>query len=483
MALGLLMILAALIVGIRSQEDRVSASSQNKTSQSLSVAETGIARVTALLKKYPALVTKPTGDWNTTTDTTTTICSGGTASTASNETATEAALIDSIRSSGWIQVETGNPSKGEYKVLNYTLNSPVAGTNTLIVQARAQSDNGATTTSVLNSSTFLEVQIPTDGSTNIPGLWVRKVLSTPIDVSTDESLNTNVQVEGCSLPSDTSKIGTAKLETVSGTIEPIYDGSTPGVTADPDAFPSLPSPPTGTPVLPSIDASNCYVVLPRMPRTGSNPTGTTCNDKSSLISAFDGVTSDVPTDNVYRYIIDSTSSNSPGGDSIKLSNSQLIIDPPTGTKVVLYVRGNITISGTSPSSYSTSCVGTSTGVSSYINGGYPAGASYPANSGLPANLEIYGADGSGGGDWGTGYKMEKINVSDTTMMSAFIYAPEATVDVSQGQIKGTVWTKEFKASNSSGCDIAVIQQDVGNLQVQFVPTIDRVTLWRRREAP
>lgn len=160
----------------------------------------------------------------------------------------------------------------------------------------------------------------------------------------------------------------------------------------------------------------------------------------------------------------------------------------------------MSISGTSSGIPANACVGTSTPVTSYINGYSPANTSFqnttnwqydttantpPSinNTGLASNLEIYGADGSGG-TWGTAYKMESFQVSDTTMVTGFIFAPTAIVDVSQGEIRGGVWSQVFKSSNSSGCSTGMVQADLGNtvVQIQSAISIGSIKSWRRQGA-
>lgn len=480
--IGLVMILLVVTMGVRTQEARTGATRQVQTNESLGVAETGITRTISLLKKYPVNVEKDINDWTAEEDIANNnifseTCSdnGGSSTDGSSEVSEED--MEKLQEGQWIPIDLDNPSKGQYKLLEYSYNQ-AEQVSTIKVQGQAVTSDTATANTVIEVQLSTQTVNPSDNNpSNIPGIWVDDKLSTPIDVSTDGSLNANILVKNtnCTLP-EPSKISEDKLEKENGAIKPIYNGSLPTVLANPSSLPSLPSPPNHAYTIEPIDASNCYIVLPRISSsdrsTGVPTDGTNC-DKSEIKSDFEHITSDTPTNGIYSYLIESTGST---GDSIKLSNSQLIIDPPPNTKVVLYVRGNILISGTGgDQSRATTCIGTSTKVSSYLN-------KDEANK-----LEIYGADASGG-TWGSGYKMEKINVSDTTMISAFIYAPTATVDISQGQIKGSVWAKEFKASNSSGCKIAVRQDDVGLplavksiINTSIITTLDKINSWQRRE--
>jgi hypothetical protein len=520
--LGLVILMVGITTIVRSQTDRGTAMAQKATADSLGVSEAGITRVLALLKKYPVLAAQSATAWPTnTTNMTTSAAICGNSASGSTPTTEESKLITRSRFAQWLNINDIHPEwreLGEFRVVSYEPNTPVSGINTAVVEGRARSENNnttatsSTTIGIGNSTTALSVQFPITGggSPAVPGIWALGS-STPIDVSTTASINASVCVRGTSF--DPNKISVSKLEQAGSNPNPIYDGQVPSVTATPDPPLPLPPPPTTAARLPPIDVSNCYIVLPRIPSSSrtNGLTGTNCsiNDKFGVpYSTTFNITTDTPIGGVYSYLIDSTTSissvsnsGSPGGDSIKLISAGLIIDPPTGTKVVLYVRGNVSLSGTSTGIPANSCVGTSTPVTSYINGYSPTNTSFQNttawtydntantsssanNTGLASNLEIYGADGSGG-TWGTGYKMENFQVSDTTMATSFIFAPEATVDVSQGEIRGGVWTKVFKSSNSSGCSRGMVQASVGATRVPFPSSpisIGSITSWRRQGA-
>lgn len=501
--MGMVMLLVGTTMMIRSQGDQMTASAQKATGGSLNVAEVGITRTQALLKQYPLLAAKNATSWNTTTDTTKSTCNGTNVVTGSNETEEEATLITRSNSAQWVNVTSGNPNAGEFRVVSYLPNTPTAGLGTLIVEGRTRSEGGAATAAASNSISAVSVQIPVVQSSNdILGVRVRRNTGAgdPIDVSTFGTVNANVRVEGCSF--DSNKIGTNRLEknpytqnNTTANVKSIWDNSTPSIGSNPAPFPTLPSVPAGLQALaryrlPPIDASNCYIVLPRIARAnGARGTSCTNQDKFGVpLTTTFGTTAggapavgfDIAAGGVYSYLVNSTTSStaitnngSPGGDSIKLSNASLVIDPPAGTKVVLYVRGNILTTGTSASGApSTTCPGPGTStvtVTTYLN------------RGAPSNLEIYGANGTDA-SYGTGYVSQQINVSGNTLISSFIYAPEAIVDISQGQIRGSVWSKIFKSSNSSGCRVAMIQQDIGNISPRVIlsSATGVIQSWQRR---
>ena len=446
LAMGLIMLLVGTTMMVRSKDDQVNAVIQKQTAQSLAVAEAGISQVVNHLAKHPEDIL----GWPQSTEW-----------------------------SDWKDIDPNEPNLGQYKFLfERDKNWPDAppGVITLSVEGK-----------VGDAKSAVRVKIPFDAKAATeegPGLWVREDDGSgdPIDVPNDnQSINANVWIQGTSF--DSSKIGEDNLERdSSGSIEIIYGNSSssapdapyslPDTVRDPNPIPivtakdpvdypmpQLPSPPADAYSLPVLDLSDCYVRLPRR-KAESN------TDCSNVSGAFNGIGSDdTPTEGVYSYLIDSTALT--GGDSIVLSNAQIRIDlPAADEKVVLFVRGNIALSGTSgPSDQTTLCQNASNisnNVSTYIN------------SGPPSNLAIYGANGST--SWND-YKITSINPSDTTIISAFIYAPSVLVDVSQAEIRGAVWAKRFQSSNSpgnsSGCDIAVNQESVGKVHKTLTTSPDQ----------
>ena len=445
LGMGLIMLLVGTTMMVRSKDDQVNAVIQKQTAQSLAVAEGGISQVVNHLAKHPEDIL----GWPQSTEW-----------------------------SDWRDIDPNDPNLGQYKFMfERDKNWPDAppGIITLSVEAK-----------VGDAKSAVRVNIPFDAKASTeegPGLWVREDDGSgdPIDVPNDnQSINANVWIQGTSF--DSSKISEGNLERDSlGSIEIIYGDSSssapdapyslPDMVRDPNPIPivtakdpvnypmpQLPSPPADAYSLPVLDLSDCYVRLPRR-KAESN------TDCSNVSGAFNGIGSDdTPTEGVYSYLIDSSGIE---GDSIVLSNAQIRIElPAADEKVVLFVRGNIALSGTSgPSNQTTLCqnaANISNTVSTYIN------------SGPPSNLAIYGANGST--SWNS-YKITSINPSDTTMISAFIYAPSADVDVSQAEIRGAVWAKRFKSSNSpgnsSGCDIAVNQESVGKVHKSLTTSPDQ----------
>lgn len=219
-----------------------------------------------------------------------------------------------------------------------------------------------------------------------------------------------------------SKLDSTPIEIGNRTIDPTSDGGVKQIKDDLFPIPSLPS--SGVKNMGSRDWSNCYAVLPRIAGNSS-----TCSV---------GAGTDNPVGNIYYYRFT-------GDDSIKLSNAQIQINPPNNKKVVIFIQGGITMSGTDqPSGGMTTTCRSGNGERSVV--------SFIGDPDDPSKLEIYSESSS-----------KPIDISDTTMISAFVHAPDTQLKISQAEVRGAAWVKSIDASSSegSGCDRSIQQMDVG----------------------
>lgn len=456
--LGFVLLLVGMTMVFRTQGDEVNAIAQSQTAQSLGVAETGVTQTIFHLKKFAVLSTTNLSNWPTTTAalSASNSCSGG--GTATTPSSDELTWITAAKTNNWI-----NLSEGRYKVLQYQVDSRLA---TLELEGQMG-----------NSTAVLEVKFPIKQvPTSVPGLWLQNVTNPPADVSTDLSIEGNVCLEG-PLPSDSDKLSSVHL-TGPGTLD-FPPGGTPQLIPNGDQIPILPDLPSSTARydLGSLDASNCYIMLPRIDDTQreTQDSNLKVSGLSNNCSSFNSSTSDVPSGDVYNYFFT-------GDDSIKLSNAQILINPPPGKRVAIYVQGKVFLSGTSSSTGAPvlTCSGTPNSIRTYI--GHPND---------PKKLAIYGSAQSGNADgspnYGGGRYSEIIDISDTTLIQGFVFAPSAELKISQGQVRGAAWVKKILSSNSSGCRIAISQQDVGTAATSLANsgknTITTVTSWKRKEAP
>jgi len=465
--IGLIMIVVGMTLFRTSQREQETTVIRQQTTQSLSLAEAGIVETLSYLNRFTVLVDQNLKDWP---EIATSIPTSD--SDACSQTPASTSVIDWVSAAkkmadadttndnqAWI-----NLSKGQYRILSYQVNDK---TGILNVEGREGADSSAITA--------LEVTLPivTDSSSaGVPGLWLPNKVDPPANIATDASIQADICLEG-SLPSDPSKLSNSKL-TGPGTLD-FPAGDDPGITENTDEIPPLPNLPSVRYDLASLDASDCYIMLPRIPDSEREEQSSNflVSGLSNNCGSFNSSTSDVPEGKIYSYFFQ-------GSDSIKLSNAQILINPPPGTTVAIYLEGNVTISGTSNSTGapSLSCVGTTNDITTYI--GHPTDAS---------KVVIYGSaefgNPEGNPNYGGSIHTGVISISDTTLINGFVFAPDADLQLSQGQVKGSAWVKEIHASSSSGCSISISQQNVGSIAAKLAglsrTDFDPINSWQRKK--
>lgn len=472
MGMGLVMILVATTMLIRSQGDQVTASAQKATNQGLSAAETGITRFQDLINTNRIIAlyrdcqgTRSSGaclDSGTTLSwaNPTTIpginaaCTGGGASTVTAASATT-----------WTPVDPSNLSLGQYRLDSYVYPAPgtpgtvgvAPGTGQLTVEGRVNQEdaNGdgdntdVADISVGTATTKLQVNVPVQqgdlNSVPIPGAWIGT------GGTGNNTIQGNVLLNDCS----------AALNSVTVT------GTDPSTGQDyvkqhtSMTFPTPPTKPTFIPnqVLGTIDGGT-------MSGLGATSIGGS-HERLTLPRA-----SDVPNGSVYEYSVSSI--NIP-------NNSELVITP--GQKVKLYLDGGIASGG----DIIHSCGSLNEDINS--NGVLDSGEDSNGNGVLdvtcqPTDFQIFGY-----GPVGT-----QICMSGNNSIEAFIFAPNYTVGVAgsgggAGGIKGSVWAKDW--SNGSGCgsntsNIVVVQTaswtSLGLTPQNLPPRLSPISSWQRQEA-
>jgi hypothetical protein len=280
--LGLVMLLVGMTMIIRSQGDRVTASAQKGTAQSLSVAETGITYVQAFLIKNRGLISKPY-KWTDYLDSLSGNC-------------TSLALYAEAKAfNNWITVGSGT---GQFKVISYI---PTTQEGILLVEGQALQNSN------IKSTTRLQVRIPFDQTTmppfNAPGAWAEGY-----------GLGNN-QIVGSVIDSGCppGSLNPSELSQISGNVT-----NNPGLTLPP----VQPVPPVCT--VGQLYPANCGAMP--LPAIESNLTLPRNIDVSN-------------TNGEYIYYVAKS-----GNNSINLSgNNKLVIKP--GKKVTLYLQGNINTQG------------------------------------------------------------------------------------------------------------------------------------------
>ncbi len=475
MGIGLIMLLISATMIVRSQGDQVTASAQKSTTQALSAAETGITRYQSLINnnRLIAMYSRTgTPGWTTASSIPKiNTCTGGSAAKV-----IAAAIPD------WQDVDSTNPSKGQYRLIDYTYGPTpgvVPGTGTLTVEGRVnQSGSSSTATAGAGTATTrLVVNIPVinqPSNSVAAGLLLKNVIQN-IDRN---KIQGNIVVSACSLPSGVSNSNvsdTTKYQAI----------------AEPDIiFPD-------TPALPDLTKLNTIFPATMDDRIWGE-TLPKVGDINSDRTAYAAGVSLLPSSPTYSYLIN--------GDLAKSGGADIVIRP--NAKVIFYVQGNIDIGG-----------------SAEIN-----------KDGYPKNLQIYGntfqRNPDGTIKLGTGILLNKpltkygcpvgitlpillSPVSDligydcpTTSVSlngggsinALVHAPDATGSVagsgggcdtstnppSGGGFIGGVWIKKWdRQSNNAGPMVCAYgnYSDYLGFQQETQPSITSITSWQRQETP
>lgn len=477
LGVGMIMSVAATSMIIQAASQETQTSTQEVINQGSAHTDVAVKRIIYFLNQHRELVNKPTDQWETIANEIMAESTTGGSNDLEGITCDESeevnqTMLNNLLAKTWISMDRNNPSAGDYRLLQYQLDSvDNPRTAKLQIEARAVQDSN-TKLSVRNSVKALEVVVAIGQQSGtlapeLPGLWISDTTGGTGGLATNskQSSGANKPINAvtwidCSQTIDwdtntayvnDTKIDTTAIATDGGSMNPPAE-----VKQVEDDLPSVPSIPVGAYDLGSLNASNCYITLPR---TDGNTWG---GNTASGCDTINDRTSDESIDGVYHYHF----------TDVTLSNSQIRIKPPEGTKVVIHVSRGITMSGTGVShGAATSCVGTSEAVTTYI--GDPDD---------PSKLELYSHATS---------PLDPIDISDTTMISGFVHAPNTELKISQGQVRGAAWVKSMDASNSGGgygCDRSIKQMDIGKIEIlggdegKPKPYLGQVLSYRTTEA-
>lgn len=420
--MGLIMILIAATMIIRAQGDRVTASAQKSTAQSLSVAEAGVTRVQQFLNKNRSLATV-NYPWSSYVTNTT---NGLGCSTSSS------LYTDSIPFDNWQQIGNGDD---QFKVTSYTYSVTNNATNTgegiLVVEGRSRQGTA------VNSITKLQVKIPVQRkflpSFSPPGVWASSYSVGNNDFKTD------VVVDAGCTSTITSSQETDNFSPVTATT-PVKFIKEPSLALTS----SLPVP-TQCPPPSSFTNANkpCAIYI-------SGPINSTqifprVNDMLLPAVGGYGITG-TGTNGEYIYYI----TKGGGTNSVNLAGSDSLTITP-GQKVTFYLEGNFNATGSSDIIH---------------NCGILPGCS-------PTDFQIFG-----------GQNTTQILIRGNSTIDAFIYAPNAInsgVD-GTGQLRGAMWIKEWDASSAN--HVVLTQMAAWNNLPKAVlpPNINTPTSWQRLES-
>jgi hypothetical protein len=455
LGIGLILLLVGLTMIFRSLGDRQIAYAQGATAQSLVVAETGITRIQGLLLKYPGLAANSLKDWSVEVAETPpqVACNQQSSSTAAGNSTSSGQTSDGQASDGQTpapqlpQNQTPNPQtpnaqtssaspspsptptpisvsfedektltritndtpnddwfnigndsrQGEFKILSYDV---VGNFGQLKIQGKVGEF-------IRSANSSVQVDMPLEfADPSPPGIWVSASADQPepISIAANRSLKATVWVE------DTDK--SFEIDTYPKNLMSCdkFEGGKCDTYKFQESSGSRPKPPEIKPGSEITNNPNAHQLV-----------GTTLGKpKLTLPQPNDKADSD----GTYRYLIQ--------GDLSMIKDSEVIINPPQGTKVIFYLEKNMSIAGNAK-----------------LN-----------NAGSVEGFEIYGSSSSQDYDDDSGTVTAQISLSSQNTVNAFIYAPEAEVKIQgQASLKGAIWSKTLSSTGTAANVIAVSQLD------------------------
>jgi hypothetical protein len=462
---GLIAILLGVMVIARSSQNRVTATAQKETARSLAAAETGITQFQSLFNRYRPLATYCSNTsapappscgsrftWQNVED----------SALAGSDVCEAAATLvkdhaDDFTSNQWKSV-SANPSDGQFRLVSYFYKPNAAGgtpllpgTGELTIEGRVNqnSDNSA---SNRTSATRIQIQFPVanlpPNSADVPGLWVSRGADSTVLDSTVQ-LKTNVRDSVCTAATNT----TLRSQQPS----PYEYQSTPG-----NYFPLLPaegnSPPV-TGVAGFYDISSPINQSEKLPRIDDKDAG---NVYTYRVAANSNKSIDLTGGQVF-FVGESSKTvvlYLDGG--LTVDTSQITV--ASGSKLIIYAHGPVTLSGTStinPIDQEDTLA--SERVQLYV---YP-----PSSSSVPApTVSISGGSAS-------------------KPMQLLLFAPQSQVSFNkEAKVKGTVWAKSWQGATDNSVsatattDLEQASTDLTSVKMTF-PRISPITTWQRLATP
>jgi hypothetical protein len=451
-ALGLIMTLVGTISIFQSSDEQITAVSQRATSRALAAAELGVARYRELIDKYKviAVYNACNGTWTDENCSDTGGISWKLAANIPNIAGScptdGATTVAAMATRGWQYVDADGDNsvdlnEYQYRLISYTYTSNYSGGaytaqpfGTLIVEGRVNQSNTNLTNDTLAAVTQIRVDLPIqpgiptpngeivqlEGNFNRfnPALWITGTPGGTVDASVTDA--SKLTVNGNIILTDANCASTNTIPTTAN-LQDWATNKEKSVSFTP-LQPSYKTPPaTGATNLDSDAAVDVNVIAGDINSTLTLP-------RSGDLSEHDDTDGDGvidPDENVYYHYLINGNIDLDGED----------INIVAGSKVLLYVNGNITLKGeadpdgTGPDERN---------VDLNVRAG---------NNNKSYNLEIYGTAAT------TNIRFEgnyPINIA------ALIHAPNATVTLANNPtvtIKGAVWVKDW--DGDSGLTTAV----------------------------
>lgn len=468
LGVGLIMMLIASIMVVRSQSDRTLATAQSKTNESLAVAEAGVTRVQSFLNNYRYFATKNFPWKSYVTDT--------------NELGCPLSPTHSLytKAQNW-EAEQSLSASNKFKIVSYQVNDPNNPTNgTLVIEGKSLLGGNVND---VKSFSRLQVDIPiqrtpqTSFSDRPPGIWAKNYVA-----GTNKFVVKTAIDSGC-----TSSIVDANFS----------------VPPNPAANIVKENPAIKLPKLLEKPATDCPATLPTAPASpctinlGAPITNGERFPRDSDITNYPYGTSST---GEYIYFIPKGTAVPDRGRSINLvENTDSVIVRPD-KKVTLYLEGDLRMTAVSFLGHDCfdyePATPPTTPIFDGLNNkdkdgdglfGYEADRHTPKDSGdiVPGckstDFKILG---------GSDTRKIEIGGDKNSVLNAFIFAPNAIGSGLQTGantiIKGSVWVQEWNPTSPSNNVVLVEASDSvwNDLPEEIRPqNIAPYTAWQRKEIP
>ncbi|WP_404787410.1 hypothetical protein [Altericista sp. CCNU0014] len=470
LGVGLIAILLGVMTIERSNQNRISAIAQKANARSSAAAEYGVAQLQALLNRYSRLATSsPLSAWAAISETELDPC---------GMTPDDIARIRSYAERDWSNVST-NPKDGQFRLISYEY-KPDPKTGTLVVEGRINPDDAVSLARTQLKVDFDITRAPRVG--NAPGLWIEQPQAATIDSSVQ--LLANFRDATC--PGDAAHA--ALVQRLKTQIQPPYAyQSAPGIDF-PALLPTVSSASFATlsETLSVDPIDNDSVSLPS-PQQSESDLGQPAASDNSAPSSNDTTVSQSQTDSIAstsnRAVIYDVKASD--GQSIKLTNSAAVLQVGTGSdtvvldleggltiagggkillasgsKLVIYARGPVTLAGTEADP----------AIEQKCPPGTPIGTECP-KSAVRTQLYVYPSPDAA--------SPHGVNLSGNATLFLTLVAPASKVTTS-AQVQGSIWAKSLEGVGS-----AIVREDpisLSDLTLIWPLRIAPITAWRRQES-
>lgn len=448
--LGLIMLLFAITVMVQSQSDRITASAQRNTAQSIAIAEGGTQRVIATLKANPHLLTL---NYDTVNSNTSKTYLGQ--NQIQNDGDEESSAVNTWQyptasygngcpaPTGPVPLPAGLTAgtigSGSYTLRSYRIDSPTSPSRGV---ALVEGTEG-----VASSRVQIAINVrKTPQANSFPGLYASSSITLGnndvLKISGGVGTSANVICKDCVVPTSYCTNGQPSQLGLNYAVDKGPNSSIDGkiYIANP-GLPAVPTPPSNATCSSGVNGTACRIVLGSL-----NPSTTSSLPRSTDIATHKAGTP-------YHYVF----------TDVPLGNNVLTIDT-SSDPVYLYVSGNITLNG---------------------NGGF-------RHTGSAERFVIFGNPA----DPTDSTPDQQFTISGGSSTSnVFIYAPDARAGINGGSsdpdILGAIWIKVWDGSSSNNAEIrvpdnmgqlltAALGASFGNAGVQL-NAVSGVNNWQQNE--